>query len=241
VTVTVVAVASARSSAGATRLSVALASAWHEHEPETFLLEADADGGVLAARLGLAVTPNLTELAGRARSGVSAEVLRACAQPGPGGLPVVVAHPSPEQTTGALRAAAARLVDGLRSAPVTAVVDIGRLRHGSPGECLADAADAALVVVRAELDDLTALANRLVLLPASGATGLVLVGQPTFRPSDVEQQLGVPVVAVLDDRAARRRDPFADGARQLATRLRSRLRPETEMLAGSPWPAPVPA
>jgi MinD-like ATPase involved in chromosome partitioning or flagellar assembly len=238
---TVVAVASARSSAGATRLAVALASAWHRHEPETFLVEADPDGGVLAARLGLAVSPNLTELAGRARSGVGAEVLRACAQPGPGGLPVVVAHPSPEQTSGALRAAAARLLDGLRSAPVSSVVDIGRLRHGSPAQCLADAADAALVVVRAELDELTALANRLALLPASGATGLVVVGRPAFRPSDVEQQLGVPVVAVLDDRAARRRDPFADGARELAARLRSRLQPEIDVVVGSPWPAPVPA
>lgn len=237
----VVAVASARSSAGATRLALELALAWHDCDPGAFLIEADPDGGVLAARLGLATSPNLTELAGRARSGVSLEALRACAQVGPAGLPVVVAHPAAEQTAGALRAAGPRLLDGLRRVDSDVVVDVGRLRAASPSQPIADGADVALVVVGAVLEELTALAARLTLLPASAATGLVLVGSVTFDPAEVEQQLGVPVVAVLDGRTARRKDPFREGSRRLAGRLRERLAPPPVVGVASPWPAPVPA
>jgi len=237
----VVAVASARSSVGATRFAAELALAWHRSGTPALLVEADPDGGVLAARLGLAGSPNLAELAGRARSGIDAAALGGCAQPGPHGLPVIVAPAGPEQTAAALRAAGTRLADGLvRGGHV--VVDVGRLRPSSPSLPLADAADAALVLVRPQLDELTSLAARLALLPSSTATGLVLVGTPAFAPADVERQLGVPVAAVLDGRSSRRRDPLAEGAQHLAARLAERLAPPAPAPSAAPtWPAPVPA
>jgi MinD-like ATPase involved in chromosome partitioning or flagellar assembly len=240
--VPVIAVASARSSVGATRLAVELALAWHRSGEPALLVEADPDGGVLAARLGLAAAPNLTELAGRARSGIDATVLHGCAQPGPHGLPVVVAHAGPEQTAAALRAAGDRLADGLARSRSHVVVDVGRLRPSSPALPLADAADAALVLLRPQLDELTSLAARLALLPASTATGLVLVGAPAFSPADVERHLGVPVAAVIDGRSSRRRDPLVEAARHLAGRLQERLAPPTPAPGPTPaWPAPVPA
>jgi MinD-like ATPase involved in chromosome partitioning or flagellar assembly len=65
--VTLVALASNRGSPGCTTTALALATAWPPARGAPLLVEADPDGGVLAARIGLGIKPGLIVLCGRAR------------------------------------------------------------------------------------------------------------------------------------------------------------------------------
>ncbi len=145
-------VGSVRSS-GATTLALALAASLER----SVLVEADADGGLLALRYGLGREPGLLSLA--ASRQVSVDGILDHAQRLPGGLPVVVAPESPERATHLLRSAGARLggllaaIDGL-----DVVVDAGRLGPSSPALCLVPPASVALIVARPRAEELVAAA-----------------------------------------------------------------------------------
>lgn len=212
-------------SAGATTLAMALAGCCER----AVLVEADADGGVLALRYGLSREPGLLSLAA-ARS-ASGETILEHAQGLPGGLPVVVGPESPDKATQLLTNAGQRLatllamVDGL-----DVIVDVGRLRPSSPAACLAAAAPVTLIVALPRAEELVAAAERVAAFGAGA--GLVLVGAGPYSAKDVSTHLGCPVVATIaeDPRAARRlteggsarglaRSGLARSARTLATRL----------------------
>jgi hypothetical protein len=195
----VVAVGSLRGSPGATTLALGLGSVWERAGREALVVEADPDGGVVAARLGLGHHPCLTELAVRARGGARADLVWEAAQARPGGGPVVVSHPSPDQCHATLRSGGARLAEVLWSLPDhDAIVDVGRLRPLSPAMPLVDAADVVLVVMRPRLDDVDTAVQRLpVLVDRPAMVGLVLVGDEPYRRADIEAVLGVPVLAVV--------------------------------------------
>ena len=127
------------------------------------MVEADPDGGVLAARLGLGHHPSLTDLTVRSAAARSIpNLVWEAAQTLPGGRPVVVSHPSPDQCHATLRSGAGRLAEVLRALPDhDAMVDVGRLRPASPAGPLADAADIVLVVMRPRLEDVDTAAQRL--------------------------------------------------------------------------------
>ncbi len=195
----VVAVGSLRGSPGATTVALALGSVWQRRGHDAVVVEADPDGGVLAARLGLGHHPCLTELAVRARAGARPDLVWDAAQALPGGGPVVVSHPSPDQCHAALRSAGPRLAEVLQALPEhDAVVDVGRLRPSSPAAPLADAADIVLVVMRPRLEDVDTAGQRLPgLVEGAGVVGLVLVGDEPYGRSEIEAVLGVAVLAVV--------------------------------------------
>src|SRR5688572_10390884 len=58
---------SVRGAPGVTSWSLLLASAWPSPRTDRVVLEADADGGVLAARYGLGVEPGVAALVAAAR------------------------------------------------------------------------------------------------------------------------------------------------------------------------------
>ena len=161
----VVAIGSLRGSPGATTLALASVSVWERPGRAAVVVEADPDGGVLAARLGLGHHPCLTELAVRARSGARAELVWDAAQVRPGGGPVVVSHPSPDQCHATLRSGGTRLAEVLHAlTDHDAIVDVGRLRPLSPAVPLVEAADVVLVVMRPRLDDVDTAVQRLPVL-----------------------------------------------------------------------------
>jgi MinD-like ATPase involved in chromosome partitioning or flagellar assembly len=187
-----------RSSPGVTTVALALGAVWQRGRHQALLVEADPDGGVIAARYGLGAHPNLTELAGRTRSGLRPTDVWDHAQVLPGGLGAVVAHPSADQTHAALRTGAARIGDHLSRVDSTDVlVDAGRLSPSSPALDLLPWASLIVVVLRPRLDEISALAQRLPALQELGEVGVVLVGTRPYGPSEVAANLGAEVLGVL--------------------------------------------
>ncbi len=202
---TVVMLGSVHGSPGVTRLALDLAAV----EPDsTLVLEADPDGGCLAARLDLAVRPGLIELAGSARAGASADDLWRFAQGGPGQAPVVVAHPAPEQVGSALRAAGQHIGRALRDVATGGrhvVVDVGRLRPGSPAMVLLAAADHVVVVADNSTECAVALAHRSQLLRGVCNPIVVLNRNRPYTDHEIEAACGVRVWGCVPA-GARRRD-----------------------------------
>jgi hypothetical protein len=192
---TVVAVGSLAGAPGATSLVMALARQVHGR---VLVIEADPDGGCLAAREDLAVRPGLTDLAATCRLGLDdPEEIWHYAQPAAGGVPVVVAHPGADAVVAALRAASSPLASALSRLGAAAVfVDVGRYRQGSPALPLAAAADRRLVVSRPTLDALALLAHRSPLLDGLGKHTVVSVGHRPYRAKEVERVTQRPVVAL---------------------------------------------
>lgn len=223
-------VGSVRSS-GATTLALAVA-AWLER---ALLVEADADGGVLALRYGLGREPGLVTLA--AARDVRADAVFDHAQRLPGGLAAVPAPESPERATHLLRNAGGRLAWLLAALDgVDVVVDAGRLGPSSPATCFVSSAATTLLVARPRAEELVAGAERVAALAAAGATvGMVLVGSGPYTAADVTTHLRCPVLGTIDDdpRAARAlaeggsrkglaRSALARSARRLAAALVTR-------------------
>jgi hypothetical protein len=196
------AVGSLRGSPGATTLAVALAAARADSGRTALVVEADPDGGVIAARFGLGHRPCLTDLAVRARGAVGPDEIWEYAQPLRSRVPVVVGHPSADQCHATLRTGAAGLAPLLGAlSDQDVVVDVGRLRPGSPAQALIDAAALAVIVVRSRLEDIDGARPRLA---AMHHGGVVLVGHRPYGPDEVAETLGVPVLGVVphDSRGA---------------------------------------
>lgn len=192
--------ASAKSSPGVTTACLALAAVWPP-DREVRIIEADPDGGTLAARLGLAADPGLSTLAVASRRSLSDEELARHLQPIPGGnVPVLVAPPTAEQVARSLDMLGDRLLSHLRGLATDALIDVGRLRPGGPAWPLAQSADAVLLVARPRVEELQQLPARLRSLRATpGRVGLLLVGDRPYPPAEVAAALDVEVVGELVD------------------------------------------
>jgi hypothetical protein len=236
--VPLVAVGSLHAAPGATTTALALAAVWPREGHEPLVLEADPDGGVLAARYGLGHHPSLSELGAAARAGLDPDDVWQYAQVLPGALPAVVAHPSAEQCVAALRTAGPRLAERFAHLPGHDVIaDVGRLRPGSPAGALVERAALVLVVLRPALDEIDVVGARLAALTASGNVGVVFVGERPYRPAEVGAALGIEVFGVVasDSRSAAvlsgaggptrslRRLPLLRSVRTLAVGLAARL------------------
>lgn len=228
---------SARSSPGATTAALAVSS-WIDH---SVVVEADADGGVLAVRYGLAREPGLVTLA--ASRSLGEDGLLGHAQALPGGTPVVVAPESAERATNIWRVSGSGLVAVLGSVDDhVVVVDGGRLGPSSPSLSLVPHASVVAVVARPEPDELFAAADRVEAISAVGArAGLVLVGDRPYAAAEVTAQLGCDVFGVIADdrRGAKalrdggsprsvRRSILMRSARGLAGRLTATPQPRVE-------------
>jgi hypothetical protein len=149
---------------GVTTLAYALGCLWLARGA-TLLVEADPDGGVLAARLGLPQDPGLTTLAAAGRHEVTPAMLAAHSQSTPLCLALVTAPSSPSQARAALRTVAQRLAGAMAQIGATVVIDLGRLDVESPSLPLAAGADRLLMVTRPTLEGADALAVRLAEQP----------------------------------------------------------------------------
>jgi MinD-like ATPase involved in chromosome partitioning or flagellar assembly len=190
-----IAVGSLRGSPGATTLAVALAAARTDSERTALVVEADPDGGVMAARFGLGHRPCLTDLAVRARGAVDPDEIWEYVQLLRSRVPVLVGHPSSDQSHATLRTGAARLApifDGLSDHDV--IVDVGRLRPGSPAQALVEAAVLVVIVVRSRLEDIDGARPRLAGVERGG---VVLVGHRPYGADEVAEALGLPVLGIV--------------------------------------------
>ena len=239
----VVAVASIKGSPGATTVALALAATWPRGAP--IVVEADPDGGVLAARLGLPAEPSVASVAVASRQALAAGDIDDHLRALPGGVGLLVGAATAEQAQ-AVWSTGSRLVDLLLTATSRDVVaDCGRLGPRSPALALARTASLVLLVARPELDAVQHLAHRAsVLRDEAASVAVVMIGDRPYHPDEVAAVLPVPVVGVLaDDRLSaallngragsnRRlaRSPLLRSARQVAERIQGYLDPFPEVL-----------
>ena len=198
---TVWAVASLHGSPGATTLAMGLGAAWPTSAARARLvLEADPDGGVLAARFaGLRADRTIADAAVAMRRDFDLDDLLSSTRTVWDGLPVIPAHPSAEQTTAVLANAAERLAVGLASAgEVDVIADIGRLTGRSPALPLARRAVVTLLVSRTRFEDVASLTARAAELRAAGVEpALVAVGPRPYDPGLVAAEAGLALLTTL--------------------------------------------
>ena len=197
----VIAVGSLHGSPGATTLALDLARA---NGPDTLLIEADPDGGCLAARLELAVRPGLTELAGAARTGIATDDLWRFAQLASGGVAVIVAHPAAEQVQAALRAAVHHVAAALQNVDGNVLIDLGRVRPGSPALGFAALADTTIIVAANSVDSVVTIHHRRQLLAGVGDVRLVLDDESPYSAAEIERTTGSAVWGVVPRSHGRR-------------------------------------
>ncbi len=167
------------------------------------LIEADPEGGVLAARwhhsLGVTHDPGLLSLAAT-RDGSALERVRQHGQPIGDGLELVAGPPGGAQAEACLRELGGGAAEALRDAPVVCIVDCGRLHPASSALPLARAAERVLLVTRPRLDEVVGLAPAAERLLAAGLTPtLVCIGTAPFAPAEVAEHVGLPLRAVIAD------------------------------------------
>lgn len=175
-------------------VSLHIASLWPR--PVT-VIEADPDGGRLAARHDWDVRPGLVELTAALRSHSSGEFDRASVvrtySPQVG---VVVAPPAAEPVMAALSVLATR-TSGIESLVGTdVIVDVGRVRPDSPANALIAAADHRVLVTRTDLEDIVSVVHRADHLRSLG-TWSVLAAGGRYGISEVDRAVEWPVIADL--------------------------------------------
>ena len=196
-----IAVASAKGSPGATTLALALGLA-RPPGRGCLIVEADPDGGSLAARLGLSYEPGLVELAAAARREMpAAATVDRFTQGLGGGLSVVAGPASAEQAQAALTTSAPSLASGLAAlGAADCIADLGRVSAKSPSIEFARRAAVALLVVRPTVHDVQYLPSRVETLRRAGCVvELVCVGTRPYDPTEVAAHLGVPLFGVWGD------------------------------------------
>lgn len=193
----------ARSSPGVTTTALALATAI---PGPVLVVEASEDGGVLAARYGLAGEPGLTTLAA-ARLPPTCELLWAHAQPLPGTearIQVLVGPGGAEAAHVLMRSSADRLVTCLEDVreDTTVLVDHGRLPAHPAALPLLATSDRLTVVIRPVAEELHALARRLPVFSEVGPPLTVLpVGESPYGPEEIAATLQCRVAGAIADDA----------------------------------------
>jgi hypothetical protein len=196
-------IGSVKGSPGATTTALGLASVWPE---SVLLVEADPSGGDVGLWRGVGSDPGLVSLAGaaRRRRPGDVDVLDHAHELGPG-LWLVPGPAGPDQAQAAVRLLADRtgLLPSVASTfdgSGTVIVDLGRLDPASPARGLLPGLDVLLLTGRATVAELTHLAAAAPDLAdaAGGAlTGVVLTQGCRYRTREIEEALGVPLLAVL--------------------------------------------
>ncbi|WP_227999104.1 BTAD domain-containing putative transcriptional regulator [Nocardia australiensis] len=191
-----IAVAGLSPRAGTTTTTVALAHAWRG--PETALIvEADPAGGQLAEMVGADPHLGLASLARRTTPGepVTPDLLAQHVQFLPGGEALLAAPPDHDPARAVL--AAELLTEphaSWRTLGATVFADCGVPEPDSPPHPVIAAADACLVVVRAEHSDPELAARRILALTRRRRPrGIVLIG----ASRDYAAAIGLPVLGTL--------------------------------------------
>jgi len=190
--VTVIAVAGTKGALGVTTLCMALARDWSPTSP-VLVIEADPDGGVLAARLGVSQEPGLGTLAAAGRHELSDPLIQDHAQ-STGDLSFIVAPSSPNHARAALLSASRRIGDALADRPgATTLIDLGRLDSESPALALAQSAEAVLFLAAPSLEGADGLAVRLIALEdLRRRCHLITVGEGPYEGAEIGRVLAIP-------------------------------------------------
>jgi MinD-like ATPase involved in chromosome partitioning or flagellar assembly len=191
--------ASLHGAPGVTSLAAAVATRLHGAGHDTILIEADPDGGVLAARHRLPLAPNLVELAGVTRRQAALEDVRRHTQYLGGTVPVVITHPSAERTVSALRTCAEPLAPVLAGSQIRIVLDAGRWRPATPVAPLLERAARLLLVVRPTLDQVVNVMHAVDGFLDRERVRLVVVGEEPYSAKQVEEVTGVKLAATLPE------------------------------------------
>ena len=236
----VLAFGSMKASPGVTTTLLALAAVWPE-ERSLLVVDADPDGGDLAARIGRGVEPGMASLAAAGRRSLDSADIERHTQTISSGVHVLVGNPDPEQATRELELVGQRLAEVLPHDAPDVLVDCGRLRSSSPSVPLAVRSFATLIVCRPRVDELQHVRAQVGRLTAQGMQpDVILVGERPYSAYEVEAAIGCEVVDVMADdprtaaalagRGGRAssvsRSPLMRSARSLAERLVATSDPE---------------
>jgi MinD-like ATPase involved in chromosome partitioning or flagellar assembly len=198
--VSAIAVGAVPGAPGATTTVLALAAVWPA-DRRLLVVEADPDGGVLAARRGLTSHRGLV--------GAVASLLRGRradehTQPLGDTVEVMVAPTGAEQLRATLTAmdgdrwSALLSDDGSTTPGRDVIVDCGRLHAGSPTVDAARRADVALLVTRPRLDQVALLQARVPALRLAGVDPrVVLIDDGPYTAQEVAVAAGVRIAGVL--------------------------------------------
>ena len=193
-----IAFASAKGSPGVTTTAVAVTGSWPS-DRRVLLAEFDPAGGDLAPRFGLQPDPGVVELGSTHRRGLTAETIWAHTQSLPGGIPVLVGPPSPEQAL-ALREFWTAAGPAMATLPDTDVImDCGRVGPNSPVVEVLHHAAIVVLVVRPDFEGISHLRARLARQLTSARTAVVLVGDRPYSAAEVAEVIEAKVAAVVAD------------------------------------------
>jgi hypothetical protein len=183
---------------GVTTAALALATAAVLEGQRALLLEADPDGGELAALLGRSLDPGLLSLAACPRQDLSAGAVDRHVQRLGSGVGALFVPLSPIQATAALLELSRYGPSALGAWEGVCVADCGRWRSGSPSSWLVTVADTTLIVthptvagvehVRARYGELEGVAQRLAVL---------LIGERPYTAEEVGAATGLPIAGIL--------------------------------------------
>lgn len=197
---TTIAVGGVKHAPGATTLAVTLAGLAGDG---ALVVEADAQGGDIAARSGLPLDPGLLTLAAAARRGLTPQLLDAHTQRLANGATALLAPSSPNHAHAALAGMRAPLASLVANRAGVTVIDVGRWDPRSGALEAALSVDVALLLFRPTVGGVEHARTRLELL--SGIrTVLVAVGDHPYGASEISAALGCGAVHVIadDQRAA---------------------------------------
>jgi MinD-like ATPase involved in chromosome partitioning or flagellar assembly len=195
-----VAVASVKGAPGVTRLAMTLTALWPRGISAT-LVEADAAGGTLAGRFGLASSPSLTTLAAAMFPLAQDVRIGEHTQQLPSGLPVVVASADPAsvQATVADLAATGGLLEQVSSDPETVVIlDCGRLDVCRLSRAVS-IADEVLLVVRPVPEEIGLLDEAIKSLQTAGSRVRLVLRGAGYTAGEMSRTLGVEVAGILPE------------------------------------------
>ena len=193
-----VVVGSIKGSPGATSVALGMAARWPEGP--AVLVEADSDGGDIAARFGANPEPGLAALVLQIRADGPDQVdLGRFTQRLPLGADVVMAPPSDAAAAAVEQLAASVQVLHRAAQDRPLVVDAGRLSRRSPLAPVVQAADHVVVVVTPHFADLTQVSSRLQRLrtAARGRVWVWLSGGGAYDEVEVRRDLDVQVLGAV--------------------------------------------
>jgi hypothetical protein len=260
-----VAVAGAKGSPGVTSLAFALARHWFSTGGSPIFVEADPDGGAVAARLGLAEDPGLATLAAGALQGADRSPLDRHLQRLPDRPAMLLLPSAPGHARAVLRAVAETVAGLGASRPASAcsfdawsfggphaVADVGRLDAESASLPVVVAAASVVVVAVPTLEGADAVAVRLGELDdLRSRVQLVTVGEGPYGGEELARVLSVGYLGHLPSsaqanrslwsggRGPRRRSTFSRALSTMAGRLAAAGAPERPGPGRSPRPAAV--
>jgi MinD-like ATPase involved in chromosome partitioning or flagellar assembly len=193
-------VTGSKGSPGATTLAFALALTREAALGRGLLIDADPDGGDLAAILGVGASPGLMTLAAASRHRFDPSEIDRHLRPLSPSIDLMPGPSSPEQATAALATLGEPFAGVLAVSAVLA--DLGRWRPSSPATELARASSATVLVIQPTVEGV-AHARSVFADLATHCRRVVVAtrGERPYGPDEVAAAIGcAPPIVLPDDR-----------------------------------------